>query len=125
MLHTFVGPDEAAVRAAVSQPLREYLRSHLEFISPIASTAERLAVSEADREALVARAFERYSTSHALIGTPATCLATVQRLADVGVNEIACLIDFGLPFEAAMDGLRHLDQLRQSAVAKVPDRVLV
>jgi phthiocerol/phenolphthiocerol synthesis type-I polyketide synthase E len=125
MLHTFVGADEAAVRAAVTEPLREYLRSHLEFISPIAKTSEGLAVSEADREALVARAFERYSTSHALIGTPESCLATVQRLADAGVNEIACLIDFGLPFEAAMEGLRQLNQLRRSAVGKAPDRLLV
>jgi natural product biosynthesis luciferase-like monooxygenase protein len=125
MLHTFVGPDEAVVRAAVTQPLREYLRSHLEFISPLASSAERLAVTEADREALVGRAFERYSTSHALIGTLETCLATVHRLADIGVNEIACLIDFGLPLQAAMDGLRHLDQLRRSAVAKASDRILV
>ena len=31
-----------------------------------------------------------------MFGTPQTCLATVDRLGDLGVDEIACLIDFGV-----------------------------
>ena len=34
---------------------------------------------------------------------------------DLGVDEIACLIDFGVDADAVLDSLRHLDELRGAA----------
>jgi natural product biosynthesis luciferase-like monooxygenase protein len=114
MLHTYLDADEAAVHAASSEPLLEYLRSHLDFLggSAAASTDRSGRMSEREREALLAHAFQRYSTTQALIGTPESCLRTVERLHRIGVNELACLVDFGVEFDAAMNGLRYLGELR-------------
>jgi hypothetical protein len=38
----------------------------------------------------------------------------VRRLADIQVDEIACLVDFGLPFQTVIDALPKLDELRRS-----------
>jgi hypothetical protein len=35
-------------------------------------------------------------------------LSTVEKFAAIGVDEIACLIDFGIDYDSTMDGLKHL-----------------
>jgi hypothetical protein len=35
-------------------------------------------------------------------------LSTVEKFAAIGVDEIACLIDFGIDYGSTMDGLKHL-----------------
>ena len=37
----------------------------------------------------------------------------VQSVHAAGADEIACLIDFGLPFQTIMEGMEHLDTLRR------------
>ena len=51
-------------------------------------------------------AFERYFGTAGLFGTPESCLATVDRLRGLGVDEIACLIDFGVDDDAVLDAPR-------------------
>ena len=62
-------------------------------------------------------AFERFYRKTALMGTPETCTPMVSELAEAGVDEIACLIDFGAPEEAILEGLESLDRLRQGPSA--------
>jgi natural product biosynthesis luciferase-like monooxygenase protein len=122
MLHTFVGPDAPAVRATVTRPLTDYLRSHLEFIKPIAdrggAAPERTVLSDADRDSLLAHAFDRYYDTSSLLGTPETCLRMVDRLAAIGVDEVACLVDFGVDVDSVMEGLRHLSELKSLVTAR-------
>jgi CheY-like chemotaxis protein len=47
------------------------------------------------------------------MGSVASCAKMVEAVAAIGVDEIACLIDFGLPSETIMNGLEHLDRLRR------------
>ena len=35
----------------------------------------------------------------------------IQQLQAIGINEIACLIDFGLPDETVLEGIEHLAQV--------------
>ncbi|MEZ4708745.1 MAG: hypothetical protein R3A44_16165 [Caldilineaceae bacterium] len=49
-------------------------------------------------------AFERYFQTSTLMDTPQRCLALVDRLQGIGVNEIACLIDFGVAREDVLGG---------------------
>ena len=56
---------------------------------------------------------ERYYKIASLIGTPEKCLPLVQRLSDIGVDELACFIDFGVEVNAVLEGLRHLHNLKQ------------
>src|SRR5207237_6624422 len=107
MLHTFIGDDEASVRARVHEPFKEYLRTSTDLLKQSASSfpAFRNAgregidglfqkLSGADMDALLEHAFARYYETSGLFGTPQSCLPTVERLKDAGVVEIACLIDF-------------------------------
>jgi len=40
-----------------------------------------------------------------LIGTVEHCRRQLRRFQDAGVDEVACLVDFGAPYEAVMNGL--------------------
>jgi alkanesulfonate monooxygenase SsuD/methylene tetrahydromethanopterin reductase-like flavin-dependent oxidoreductase (luciferase family) len=111
MLHTFLGFDDQQVRRTVSGPFREYLCSHLEFLN---STGAPLSSSQ--EQELISLAFDRFYQSGSLFGTPESCWSTVQSLAAIGVNEIACLIDFGIDFDATMGGLHHLARLSDVAI---------
>ena len=125
MLHAFVGPNADEVRQIVSGPFREYLRSHLDFLS---STGRSLSSSE--EETLLSLAFDRFYEHGSLFGTAESCLSTVEKFAAIGVDEIACLIDFGIDYDTTMDGLKHLaglaDLLRAASrpkPASVPARL--
>src|SRR5690606_32384115 len=61
-------------------------------------------------DGLVNHAFERYFETSGLFGPPEHCLSMVDRLVEIGVDEVACLIDFGVSTETV---LSHLDALRQ------------
>ena len=39
----------------------------------------------------------------------------MEKFAAIGVNEIACLIDFGIDFDTTMGGLVHLARLAELA----------
>ncbi|HVF55933.1 MAG TPA: LLM class flavin-dependent oxidoreductase [Pyrinomonadaceae bacterium] len=123
MLHTFVGESEAAVKEQVRAPLTRYLRGNLKQLELqkdvfIKNSARPLSfefdnMTEADLDDVAAYAFERYFDTILLCGTPAKCSRLVNRLAESGVGEIACLVDFGLPREAVLEGLKHLDTVRE------------
>ena len=110
MLHAFTGTDDDHVRQTVSGPFREYLRSHMEFLF---STGAPLSPSE--KENLLTLTFDRFYEGGSLFGTPESCLGTVEKFAAIGVNEIACLIDFGIDFDTTMDGLRQVVRLAELA----------
>ena len=133
MLHTFVGPDEDAVRETVRGPMKDYLRSSVDLIKQAAwsfpafvqrgaengkSPVEIMdseAVSGEDMDALLEHAFSRYYSTSALFGTPARCLELVKKLQDNGVDEIACLIDFGVDTDTVLAHLHDLKGLMDAA----------
>ncbi len=136
MVHTFVGEDEDEVRETVRGPMTDYLRSAVDLIKQAATSSPQLTLrsrqtgkspvelleskdlSEEDMRALLDHAFERYFKTSGLFGTPETCLDTVRRLRAADVDEIACLIDFGVETGAALAHLEHLNALRELAFAE-------
>jgi natural product biosynthesis luciferase-like monooxygenase protein len=117
MLHTFVGEDIEVVRNQVREPFIEYLKNSVDLWRQDSKNLEDL--TEKEREDLLAYAFERYFQTSALFGTPDTCLARVARLKEIGVNEIACLIDFGVDLDAVMAALYSLKRLKEHSNADV------
>lgn len=120
-LHTFVGDDEDDVRALVRDPVRAYLAS---FISqkrndPTVDGSSD-AISDEEQELLAAAAAEDFYQRRSLLGTPDRCAGVVERLAELGVDEIACLLDFGLPFDTVLASLPKLDELRARFAALSP-----
>ena len=133
MLHTFVGEDEEVVRETVRQPMKAYLRSAVDLVRQAAWTfptfvqrssgngktpleiMESEPLSEADMDALLEHAFARYYNTSALFGSPQRCLAMVDQLRDAGVDEIGCLIDFGIEADAVLAHLRDLKNLMDAS----------
>jgi natural product biosynthesis luciferase-like monooxygenase protein len=128
MLHTFVGPDQAAVREKVRKPFTDYLRTSTDLIKQARWEFPAFARPGKDRaggptsqgeltgeesDALMAHAFERYFKTSGLFGTPEVCLEMVDRLKAIGVDEIACLVDFGVDTESVLRSLVHLNEVRE------------
>lgn len=108
MAHTYVGDDPAELRRRVRGPLTDYLRAHLQQRDNYLRVP---GIDERDEEALLELACEHYLSSASLIGTPDACRAVLARLAALGVDEVACLVDFGLPAGEVMAGLERLAEL--------------
>ena len=117
MVHAFVGADNEVVREQVRPSLTAYMRSSLGLIlSSDSSTGAKDAGSLDPDEIdfLVGRAFEHYFDNIGLLGSVAKAKETVARLEELGVDEVACLIDFGLPTDEVLAGLTYLEQLRDA-----------
>lgn len=117
MLHTFLGDDVEAVREQVREPFTAYLRSSVGLIENLVRTLQLpvdvAGMSEADMDGLLEFAFNRYFDTGALFGTPDSVRPLIERCSKAGVNEIACLVDFGLPAQKVLDGLPALSLLRE------------
>jgi natural product biosynthesis luciferase-like monooxygenase protein len=124
MLHTFIGTDRDAVREQVRVPFTNYLRSSVglieNMIKSLALPLDLKTMNPADLDDLLAFAFDRYFETSALFGTPATCLPLLERLKEIGVDEVACLIDFGVDVDAVLGSLPHLNALRLLANTSAP-----
>jgi natural product biosynthesis luciferase-like monooxygenase protein len=122
MLHTYVDSNMETVRAEVEAPFREYLRSAVSLEEESARSGGVISgghkisseqIKKKHMEEMLDLAFERYFRTASLMGTPDSCVEFVNRLEDIGVDEIACLIDFGICTEKVLHGLRHLAALQE------------
>jgi natural product biosynthesis luciferase-like monooxygenase protein len=114
MLHTFIGEDTAAVRAAAERPFRDYLKSSADLMRGLGRTlgVDMDAATEADLERLAGHAFERYFETSGLFGTPRGVRERVEQLRAVGVDEVGCLIDFGIPTDTVLASLPRLLEVK-------------
>ncbi len=115
-LHTFVGHDLDEVRARVHDPLCRYLRESVELLRDLSQGlypgADVKKLTEEEMQAVVEYSFNRYFAACGLLGTPETCRKTLQKLASIGVDDVACLIDFGVDPAQVLQSLDLLDQVR-------------
>ena len=118
MMHTFVGEDADEVLRKVKAPLTKYLKSHMNLIETGAESLNLgVNISEHNdpekyRDQMASYAFERYYRTSSLIGTPASCMKMIERLKAIGVDEVACLIDFGVDVDSVLESLEHLVVLK-------------
>lgn len=124
MLHTFVGEDDAQVRRRVKAPMLHYLGSSANLVGNYTASVpffqQRCPVSTGELSAQDVQdalefSFERYYATSSLLGTLDDCLGMTDRVRAAGVDEIACLIDFGVPADEVLAALPLLDELRQLA----------
>ncbi|QFU93028.1 MupA/Atu3671 family FMN-dependent luciferase-like monooxygenase [Amycolatopsis sp. YIM 10] len=109
MLHTFVGETDDAVREVIREPFLGYLESSVDLWR-----SKWPELDDAKQGNLLDHAFERYFRSSALFGSVARCADFVRNLYEVGVDEVASLIDFGVPDRQTLASLEHLDQVRRA-----------
>ncbi|WP_055693152.1 MupA/Atu3671 family FMN-dependent luciferase-like monooxygenase [Streptomyces prasinopilosus] len=115
MLHTYLHEDEAVARETVRKPLCAYLRSFAGLTMSSGPKGRRIdpeALSPRHFDALVERSFERYFDEGGLLGTLDKAVDVVERVRKADVDEIACLIDFGVPRDEVAAGFGLLGSLR-------------
>lgn len=114
-MHTYVGGDKEPNRELVREPLKAYLGQTLNLLGNLSRSLglglNPAEFDEADRQALLDFAFERYYAERSLMGDAAACRARIDELAAIGVQEIACLVDFGLPAQQVLAGIERLAEL--------------
>lgn len=129
MLHTYLAHNIADAKARARGPLHNYLRSAAELEKRAAqgggtiSGGHKLpAPSQGDdaediTDELLSLTCDRYLDGGSLIGSVDSCATTIDDFSSIGVNEIACLVDFGLSRHDLLEGLRPLSELRKKVAA--------
>jgi natural product biosynthesis luciferase-like monooxygenase protein len=116
MVHTFLGDDVEDVRELVREPYCRYIKENIGLLKGLAySRGTELdldKLSPEDVDEFVDFLYERFFATRALLGTPDSCMPLVRQLAEAGVSEIACLVDFGPPTSLVVRHLPHLARLR-------------
>jgi natural product biosynthesis luciferase-like monooxygenase protein/amino acid adenylation domain-containing protein len=121
MTHALVGDDDAAIRDAAMTAYQDYTRANLDLQQSHARGADRaLSPGEADVRALAARAARQKLDEGALIGDMDRCRQRLADLRSAGADEVACLIDFGVPPELALRGVERLAELASAPSVSAP-----
>lgn len=118
MMHTMIGTNRKRVRDLVREPLMDYLRSSIDLAAGLLPPGFDInQLRDRHQEFIVAYAFNRYFTTSGLFGTVQDGIEMVRGLEAIGVDEVACLIDFGVPREEVLGSLPHLAELcRHTAI---------
>ena len=133
MLHTFAGRSMDEVRETVRVPFTNYLKSSVDLIknspwsfpafSKRAAEAKPLQLTDLapeELQALLDHSFDRYFETSGLFGTVEDCVRIVERLAAIGVDEVGCLIDFGVDTDTVLGSLPLLKQV-MDRIRNIPD----
>ena len=130
MLHSYLAQDREEAREVARGPMKDYLRSAAGLIKQFAwafpafkkpqgvSNPMQLdlgILSEEELEAILDFAFERYFNDSGLFGTVDDALDRVEQLKRIGVDEIACLIDYGIERQKVLEGLRPVAEVLKRA----------
>ena len=132
MLHSYLADTREKAAEVARGPMKDYLRSAAGLIKQYAwafpafkkpkgvSNAFEmdLGVLDADElEAILDFAFERYFEDSGLFGTVEDGVARVEQLKRIGVDEVACLIDYGIAPDLVLEGLKPLAEVLARANA--------
>ncbi|WP_298771748.1 MupA/Atu3671 family FMN-dependent luciferase-like monooxygenase [uncultured Shewanella sp.] len=110
MVHTFISDCEKHNKTQVHQPLKQYLAHSLGLLKPLAEEAGLNL--EQDKEAILEMAFERYYQTSGLFGTPQQARQKALEIQQAGVDEIACLMDFGIDSAQVMASLAKVAEVK-------------
>lgn len=121
-LHAYLGAELATVRKQVRRPYCNYLKANLPLLKGLSysrgSAVDLASLSPTDLDQMTDRIFEKFfSEGRALLGTPESCQSLVEQLHLIGVNELACLLDFGPHPDLILQTLPHLNRLRETCLA--------
>ena len=122
MMHTYLSTNARQATAEAREPLRAYIKSSITLENEAAAgggtvSGGRLAhdrkLSPSMEAELLEFTVDRYLNSASLIGDEDSALTLIKQLKDIGINEIACLIDFGISPESVLASLSLVDRLVQ------------
>ncbi|MFN5996345.1 MAG: MupA/Atu3671 family FMN-dependent luciferase-like monooxygenase [Paracoccaceae bacterium] len=126
MLHTYLAADRETAREVAREPMKNYLRSAAGLIkqyawafpafkkpqgvaNPMDIDLGSLAPDEL--EAILDFAFLRYFDDSGLFGTVEDAVKRVEELKAIDIDEVACLIDYGIPTAVVLEGLKPVAEV--------------
>lgn len=112
MIHTFISDSEEYSRQQVREPFKNYLKTSIDLVQSVYSKGSISELGNEEMDVVLEQAFERYYYTNGLFGTIESCQAMIEKLKSIGITEIACLIDFGIPHKIVLDNLKYLNKLR-------------
>ncbi|MCP5074184.1 MAG: LLM class flavin-dependent oxidoreductase [Rhodobacteraceae bacterium] len=134
MLHTYLAETREEAREMACGPMKTYMGAAAALIKQFAwvfpafkrpkgvSNSFELdldALTPDDVDAILEYAFNRYFEDSGLFGTVEDALARTEQLKRIGVDEIACLVDYGIEPEKVLEGLRPLAKVVAAANQEV------
>jgi natural product biosynthesis luciferase-like monooxygenase protein len=116
MAHTYVGADRQAIRNIAKPALTSYLQANLEMQKDNSAGKKDekgfTQLNERESEIMIRTQVNNDLLSPlSFVGTLEHCTEQAARLKESGVDEIACLIDFGIAREEVMASLARLSTL--------------
>ena len=132
MLHSYLADTREQARDVAREPMKDYLRAAAGLIKQYAWAFPAFKkpkgvnnpyemdlgiLSEEELEAILDFAFERYFEDSGLFGTVEDGVRRAEDLKRIGVDEIACLIDYGIAPDVVLEGLKPLAEVLKRANA--------
>lgn len=122
MVHAHIGEDIGLVRERCRKPFKDYQRNFLNLVTASSGEKSNGAAREGvestqDMDDLLEIAFQKYFRTGSLMGTVVSGVEMSKRLQAIGVDEIACLVDFGLNPSEVLDGLQYLSRVKDFFIA--------
>ncbi len=126
MLHTYLAADREAAREVAREPMKNYLRSAAGLIKQYAWAFPAFkkpqgmanpmdidlgALAPDELEAILDFAFLRYFDDSGLFGTVEDAVQRVEELKAIDIDEVACLIDYGIPTSVVLEGLKPVAEV--------------
>lgn len=116
MQHTFVWETDERARELAFPSYSDYVRTNLVLQATNVGGIEGAVTAFPDDDvADIARAaFDRLAAEGGLIGSVDTCRDRIRRLNAIGVDEVACLVDFVIDDGQAIEMLSYLNRVRRA-----------
>ena len=108
MLHTLIYKNYDEVQKRVEKPFKEYIKSALQ---AHANAAENQEFTEDEKSKMLEYAYQRYFKTAGLFGTLEDATRIVDEAIEIGINEIACLVDFGVDYNFVIKSMPYLQEL--------------
>jgi len=110
MMHCFLGESMEYVQKVAKEPFKNYLRHSIKLTRNVAEETGLDMKKNIDQ--LVEVAAQQFFLTSGIFGRPEDCLPYIEKVYKMGVNEIACLIDFGIDYKLAIEHLPYLVELK-------------
>jgi natural product biosynthesis luciferase-like monooxygenase protein len=118
MVHTFLDTGAASAMDRVRAPFTQYLRSFVSLWAGQHEQRQFATLTDAAKEEMLRFAVERFARQRAMFGTVEQGLLLCDELERSGVDEVACLIDFGLPRSMVLEGMARIVELNRALLAR-------
>ena len=130
MMHTYLDRDADVAREVAREPMKGYLGTAVGLLRDVASAFPTFAgrgkgtddlfksLSADEMDQLLEVAARRYLDTSGLFGTPDDAARIVEDVSAAGVDEVACLVDFGIETDDVLASLELLLEAKEAVDAR-------